>query len=72
MNIITKDHYLEVRKNAPGKKTPWKKAPEKIAPAENDPPEVCPQENHPPDNCPLKYCCTRFLLLSTLSYRCSF
>ena len=53
---------LGVRKNAtPGKITP-----------ENFPRKYVPQENFPLDNCPQINYFTRFLLLLTLSYGCSF
>ena len=41
-------------------------------PSEKKTPRKLPSEKCPPDNCPPKNCFTRFLLLLTLSYCCSF
>ena len=67
----------------PREKSPPGKSPRENWPPENYPTEICPpgklplgkmphQVNGPPENCPPKNCFTRFLLLLTLSYSCSF
>ena len=74
--------FLGVQKNAPRKNLPEKNPPRKLPPGNMPPRKISPpkivarknalQENCSPDNFPAKSCLTRFLLLLTLSYRCSF
>ena len=80
--IILKNIPSGIRKNPPGKRPLRKKSPKKIFPRKITPSNYAPQkinlwkkatqENCFPDQRPAEILFARFLLLLTLSYRCSF
>ena len=60
------------KKIAPGKLPPGNIPPRKFHLRKNAPQKNAPEENCTPEKYPPKNCFTRFLLMLTLSYSCSF